>query len=68
MNGYDEAYKIDTMLNNLLETNPISQDNVFEWEKLVRTVKTTLKIIDNQTLPLIEKMRATRSEVKPNVQ
>lgn len=44
--GYEEAAKIDDIFNRLLQENPITKDNYFEWLKLTRTVKTTTTIIE----------------------
>lgn len=45
MKGYEEALKSDQKTNKLLEENPIARDNVIEWVKYARTIKTTMDII-----------------------
>ena len=49
LNGYKEADKIDSSLNSLLKKYPINPKNKYEWARLVRTVGTSLKIINEDT-------------------
>ena len=45
MKGYEEAEIADGRTNKLLVLNPITKDNVLEWMKYARTVRTTMDII-----------------------
>lgn len=45
MKGYEEAFRSDLKTNKLLEENPITKDNIIEWMKYARTIKTTMDII-----------------------
>jgi len=53
MNGYQEAEKSDAITNSLLEQNPINKDNVLEWIKYARTIKTTMAIIADECQAII---------------
>ena len=44
MRGYEEADKIDSKVNSLLQKFPI-EDNPMEWLKFSRTIETTMTII-----------------------
>jgi len=48
LNGYKEADKIDSSLNSLLEKHPITPKTNSEWSRLIRTVGTSLKIINEE--------------------
>jgi hypothetical protein len=46
MDGYTEARKIDGILSDLLEVHPLEkEENLKEWQKLLRTVGSTLALI-----------------------
>ena len=45
MKGYEEAAIADRLTNKLLVLNPVTKDNVLEWMKYSRTIKTTMEII-----------------------
>jgi len=46
MNGYEEAEKIDKQISDLLNKNPISEENCMEWWRLTRTLRTGLEILE----------------------
>lgn len=45
MEGYKEAEQIDKIINGILETEPITKDNIREWENFNRTIKTTINLV-----------------------
>lgn len=45
IDGYKEAAKIDKKINSLLEKYPI-EENIMEWGKLARTIKTSMIILE----------------------
>lgn len=53
MIGYHEASKLDRLTNKLLENEPITKDNVLEWMKYARTVRTTMDIIMDECRQLL---------------
>ena len=55
MNGYEEARKIDNKINELLENNPISEENGMEWWRFARTVRTGLEIIEQKAKDKVSK-------------
>lgn len=55
MNGYEEAGKIDGKINELLENNPISEENGMEWWRFARTVRTGLEIIEQKAKDKVSK-------------
>ena len=55
MNGYEEARKIDNKINELLENNPISEENGMEWWRFARTVRTGLEIIEQKAKDEVSK-------------
>jgi len=65
MNGYEEARKIDNKINELLENNPISEENGMEWWRFARTVRTGLEIIEQKAKDLVsertERLASERS-------
>jgi len=46
MNGYSEAAKIDGLIERLLEDNSITAENAREWLRFIRTIKTSLDILE----------------------
>ena len=46
LNGYDEAAKIDKLINDLLVTYGIVKENHLEWAKFTRTIRTGLDLIE----------------------
>lgn len=47
--GYQEAEKIDSQINALLEQKPIDKDNLMDWLNFTRTITTSLKLIASKT-------------------
>ena len=46
--AYTEASKIDDILNKLLEEFPITEENVEVWSLFLRTIRTSILIIDSE--------------------
>jgi len=55
--GYEEAALSDRKTNQLLTKNPITKDNVLEWIKYSRTIKTTMVIILDECRHILMKER-----------
>ena len=53
MFGYTEALKIDDQISELLAAEGVSPENRLEWMTFVRTLRTSLDLIDGEiaTLP-----------------
>lgn len=47
--GYQEAAKIDAIINDLLTKYPIEKKNTLIWQILCRTVGSSLRIIERAT-------------------
>jgi hypothetical protein len=45
MNGYIEAAKIDHLINQLVQKQPITEDNAREWLAFTRTVESTCMVL-----------------------
>lgn len=58
MNGYTEANKIDEKINSLSEKYPIEK-NITEWDRLIRTIKTSVELL---TYILLEEKEKKRME------
>jgi hypothetical protein len=52
--GYKEASKIDSQINKLLEEFNIDKDNVMEWWRFSRQLKTGLDIIDIAIIAILK--------------
>jgi hypothetical protein len=50
MLGYEEAAKIDQAIGDLLEKEPISVDNWQEWLRFIRTVQTSLDLLNHHVM------------------
>jgi hypothetical protein len=48
MNGYDEAAKVDAVLNGILDDNGVTEENALEWLKVTRTVQSSLNILEER--------------------
>jgi len=46
--GYRWAEEIDVILNELLEEHEIVEGNLLEWRNLVRTIHTSLNLINDK--------------------
>lgn len=44
-NGYKEAEKVDKIINKFLKDDPPSPDNVQAWATFLRTIQTTIEIL-----------------------
>jgi len=45
MKGYEEAFKVDSLINKLAEEQPPTKENAREWLAFTRTVISTLHIL-----------------------
>jgi len=43
---YEVAHEIDIKLNKLLKTDPITTNNALDWLLLIRTIDSSLNILD----------------------
>lgn len=54
MNGYNEAAKIDELIEQLFEDNSITSDNALDWLRFIRTIKTGLDILEETAKSIID--------------
>lgn len=53
-NAYQEAEKVDNLIQDILEKFKIDKNNSRDWSLFTRTVRTTLDIIDSTISEKIE--------------
>jgi hypothetical protein len=53
MKGYEEAEKIDLQINELLDREPMTEENALEWLKLARTIKTTCEVLQEVAIDIV---------------
>ena len=46
--AYSDANRIDHILNEELNRKPINKDNIKYWETLIRTLQTSLALIESE--------------------
>lgn len=54
MEGYKEANKIDRLIGNSIAKHPIVVDNLHDWRIFIRTVRTTLDIIESVVIAKVK--------------
>ena len=57
-NGYAEAAEIDEQISNLLDDASITKDTARQWHTFVRTLRTSLDLIDTKIVALPKKCDA----------
>ena len=54
MEGYKEANKIDRLISDLIVEHHIVADNFHDWRIFIRTIRTTLDIIESMVVAKVE--------------
>lgn len=52
--AYNEAEKVDKWINIILKKNPITKENAIHWLSFIRTIQTTLKILEKEVKILLD--------------
>ena len=55
MNGYEEAAKIDSIIEEMLNKFSL-EENVSEWMKLTRTIHSSLFLLENKLLGITQEV------------
>ena len=67
LNGYKEAVKMNILINNIYKKDRPNPQNLMEWMKFCRTVRTTCELIEYE-LGLIQEERLSFPRMKVNPQ